>query len=198
MFSLHTLPWFWKALILAYDVAKCWRLQDSGKSATDVYATTAHVFLCQVLFAFVLMAPSLVLSVQDRYETNLFVSEMLLLLSFYLLLIKGISTHMLSPTHACFCLQFCSCYFFFCFFTATTRHRTLLAGRGLVRACSVLGMCVFPVMYSHLPVDCMHLSPYVLLFLFAGEVSANICVVASLALRSLESVINAMYVRWAL
>ena len=99
-----------------------------------------------------LLVPSVLLSVQNRHHTSLFVSEMLLLLSAYILLIRAILTDVLSPSNVCFCLQFCSCYFFFCFFSDTTRHPTLLVGRSLVRSASVVGMCVFPLMFSHLPV----------------------------------------------
>lgn len=193
---MHTLPWFWKAMILAYDVAKCWQQQDTDTgSSRHVHDTTVHVFLCQLLYAAVLAAPSVLFSVQNRHHTSLFVSEMLLLLSAYLLLIRCMRTEVLSPSSVCFCLQFCSSYFFFCFCSAATRYKTLLVGSSLVRGASVLGMCLFPVMYSHLPADCMHLSPHVLLFLFAGEVSACVCSLVSVALCSIEGVINAAYMR---
>jgi hypothetical protein len=101
----------------------------------------------------------------------------------------------LSPENACFCLQFCSCYFFFCYFSATAKHSKLLLGNAVVRGCSLAAMCVFPIMFSHLPPDCLHLSPYVLLFLFAGEVSACGCTVVSYVLLSLESIIDPLYMR---
>lgn len=195
MFLLHTLPWFWKALILAYDVAKCWQQQEAEARFRDVYATTVHVFVCQLFFAAVLVLPSALLSVQNRHNTSMFLSEMLLLLSAYMLLIRAIRSDILSPSSVCFCLQFCSCYFFFFFFSAATRHPTLLVGSSVVRAASVVGMCVFPVMFSHLPVDCMHLSPHVLLFLFAGEVSACLCSIVTMALLSVEGLVNAAYMR---
>jgi hypothetical protein len=118
-----------------------------------------------------------------------------LLLSSYLLLIRLIATNSVSPENACFCLQFCSCYFFYCYVCATERHSKILLGNSIVRACSLGAMCVFPVMFSHLPQDCLHLSPYVLLFLFAGEVSACVCVVVSYILQSIESVIDSVYVQ---
>jgi hypothetical protein len=198
MFSLYTLPWYWKALILGYDVLKCWQLGDgaAARSSGAVFVTTMHVFACQVLVAFVLLGPSLLLSVQDRQRTSAFISEMLLLLCSYLLLIRGIGTGALSAENACFCLQFCSCYFFFCFFSATSKHSKLLLGNAVVRACSLAAMCLFPVMFSHLLQDCMHLSPYVLLFLFAGEVLACACTAVSCALLSLEGVIDSLYCRF--
>jgi hypothetical protein len=196
MFILHTLPWYWKALILAYDVFKCWQQSGTaGRSSAEVYATTVHVFLCQILVALVLLGPSILLSVPDRHRTNSFVSEMLLLLSSYLLLIRSIGTKYLSPENACFCLQFCSCYFFFCYFSATAKHSKLLLGNAVVRGCSLGAMCVFPIMFSHLPPDCLHLSPYVLLFLFAGEVSACACTVVSYVLLSLESIVDSFYMQ---
>jgi hypothetical protein len=66
MFGLHTLPWYWKAITLAYDVLKCWQQSGAaGLSSAEVYATTVHVFLCQILLGLVLMGPSILLSVPD-------------------------------------------------------------------------------------------------------------------------------------
>jgi hypothetical protein len=113
MFSLHTLPWYWKVLVLSYDVLKCWQQSGAaGRSSAEIYATTVHVFVCQILMALVMLGPSIFLSVPDRLRTNSFISEILLLLSSYLLLIRSIGTNSMSPENACFCLQFGSCYFF--------------------------------------------------------------------------------------
>ena len=197
MFCLHTLPWYWKALILVYDVFKCWQQDAStAKSVRDVYESTIHVFVFQVLVSLVLVGPSLVLSVQDRKNTNAFVSEMVLLLSTYMLLIRGIGTGVVSAENACFCLQFCSCYFFFCHCICISSNRHLLLGKTIVQPCSVVAMCVFPVMFSHVPRDCMHLSPYVLLFLFAGEVSACMCSVLSYVIVYVESIVDSVYVHF--
>jgi hypothetical protein len=79
MFSLYMLPWYWKALILAYDVLKCWQHRGTaGCSSAEVYMTTVHVFVCQVLLAFVLLGLSLLRSVPERHCTSAFVLEMLL------------------------------------------------------------------------------------------------------------------------
>ena len=150
MFSLHTLPWYWKALILCYDVLKCCQQGSKvARSSVEVYATTVHVFVCQILIALVLLGPSVFLSVPDRLRTNAFISEMLLLLSSYLLLIRSIATNYLSAENACFCLQFCSCYFFFCYVSATAKHSKILLGNAVVRVCSLGAMCVLPIMFSH-------------------------------------------------
>ena len=194
MFSLHTLPWYWKVFILAYDVAKCW--QETGvarRDSEEVYKTVVHVFFCQVLLAVVLLGPSIFLSVKDRFRTNSFVSEMLLMLSIYLLLIRFIATKTVAPENACFCLQFCSCYFFYCYINATQKHGQILLAKSVVRTCSFTGMVVFPVLFSHLPPDGLHLSPYVLLFLFAGELSGCLCSMLSSILTLLESVIDSVY-----
>ena len=197
MYTLHTLPWYWKALILAYDFLKCWQQGAStARSLRDVYETTTHVFMCQVLLSLVLLGPSLVLSVQDRTKTNEFVSEIILLLSSYMLLIHGIGTGVVSAENACFCLQFCSCYFFFCYFIGISQNSKLLLGKTIVQPCSVVAMCVFPVMFSHVPRDCMHLSPYVLLFLFSGEVSACACSVLSYVIVYVESIVDSVYVHF--
>jgi hypothetical protein len=196
MFILHTLPWYWKASILAYDVLKCWQQTTTpARTSSDVYATTVHVFVCQILVALVLLGPSAVLSVQDRLRTNSFISEMLLMLSTYMLLIRSIGTKSVSAENACFCLQFCSCYFFFCYARAAEKHSKILLGNAVVRVCSRAAMCIFPIMYSHLPPDCLHLSPYVLLFLFAGELSACACAAVSCTLKLAESLVHSLYQR---
>ena len=202
MFCLHTLPWYWKALILVYDVVKCWQ-QDAvtekssaSKSLEDVYNTTLKVFVFQMLVSLVLTGPSLILSVPDRKSTNAFVSEMMLLLSTYMLLIRSIGAGKVSAENACFCLQFCSCYFFFCHFICISTNKQLLLGNTIVQPASVLAMCVFPIMFSHVPQDCMHLSPYVLLFLFSGEVSACVCSVLSYVIVYVESIVDSVYVHF--
>jgi hypothetical protein len=153
------------------------------------------VFTAQTILALVLLGPSLCLSVADRVQTNVFVSEMLLLLSSYVLLIGAMRTGAVSPEHACFCLQFCSCYFFFCYLSAVSRNKKLLLASSVIRWCSGLGMIFFPVMFSHLPRDCMHLSPHVLLFLFTGELSACLCMCVSHAINGIESVVDMLYGR---
>jgi len=196
MFILHTLPWYWKAFILAYDVLKCWQqTATSARNSADVYASTINVFVCQILVALVLLGPSAFMSVQDRLHTNSFISEMLLMLSSYLLLIRAIDMHTVSAENACFMLQFCSCYFFFCYARAAEQHSKLLLGNAVVRACSRVAMCVFPIMFSHLPPDCLHMSPYVLLFLFAGELFACACAAVSWTLKLAESLIHSLYQR---
>lgn len=195
MYCTYTLPWFWKALIVAYDLCKCFLLQNPERSPASVLHTTLSVFFLQAMLCLVLVAPSLCLSVADRVKTNVFVSEMLLLLAAYLLLIRCMARGVVSPEHACFSLQFCSCYCFFCFFHATSGNRKLLLGSGVVKWCSLGGMCLFPLCYSHLLQDCMHLSPYVLVFAFSGEVSGWACACCSHLLGAVEHVVNALYVR---
>jgi hypothetical protein len=79
--------------------------------------------------------------------------------------------------------------------SAVSRNKKLLLARSVVRWCSVLAMIAFPIMYSHLPRDCMHLSPHVLLFLFTGELSACLCMCASHAINGIESLVDTMYGR---
>ena len=77
----------------------------------------------------------------------------------------------------------------------TKNHSGLLVGGGLVQLTSAAGMVLFPVLYSHLLQDCMHVSPYTLIFVFAGEVSGCICVCATQLIVLFESLIDALYVR---
>jgi hypothetical protein len=198
MFCLFTLPWYCKGFVVAYDVVRCLLHRAALEPAPDtVLEKTVSVFGLQTMLAVLLLAPSVCHSVADRVKTNAFCSEIALLLSLYLLLIRGMRTGLVSVEHACFALQFCSCYLFCCFWLATKNHRGLLVGGGLVQLASDAGMVLFPVLYSHLLQDCMHVSPYALIFVFAGEVSGCICVCATQSIVLFESLIDALYVRLA-
>lgn len=199
MYSFFTLPWYCKGVIIAYDVFRCLVLrkdvaktQDAPLAVDTLFDTTMHVFVMQALLAMVLLAPSLCLSVSDRLQTNTFVSEMMLLLGVYALCISAMRSRMVSPEHVCFSLQFCSAYFFFCYFKASHRPKLLL-GHGMVKLASLLAMCVFPVLYGPLLEDCMHLSPYVLVFVFSGELSGCVCTGVSWLLAGVECCVDALY-----
>ena len=152
------------------------------------------VFALQTMLALLLMAPSLCLSVSERVRTNKFCSEMLLLLSLYSLVIWAMRANEVSAANACFLLQFCSCYLFFCYYHAVSTHSCLLLGHRVVGVMSVVCMFLFPVLYSQQQ-DCMHVSPYVLVFLFAGEVSGCVCACAAQLLVAFECLVDALYVR---
>jgi hypothetical protein len=53
-------------------------------------------------------------------------------------------------------------------------------------------MLLFPVLYSHLLQDCMHVSPFALVFIFSCEVSGA-CVMHLLA--GFECLIDMVYVQ---
>jgi hypothetical protein len=198
MFCLFTLPWYCKGFVVSYDVVRCLLHRAALEPAPDsVLEKTVSVFGLQTMLAVLLLAPSVCHSVADRVKTNAFCSEIALLLSLYLLLIRGMRTGLVSEEHACFALQFCSCYLFCCFWLATKNHRGLLVCGGLVQLASAVGMVLFPVLYSHLLQDCMHVSPYALVFVFAGEISGCFCVCATQLLVAFECLIDALYVRLA-
>jgi hypothetical protein len=200
MFCFHTLSWYCKGSVIAYDVFRCLLLRkvvSQTLSSGSVLEATFSVFGLQAMVAVLLLAPSVVLSVADRVQTNAFCSQMLLLLSLYLLLIRGMRTGLVSAEHACFSLQFCSCYLFFCYFHAASKNHSLLLGHRAVRLASMACMFLFPVLYSHLLQDCMHVSPYALVFVFSGEVSGCVCACVTHMLVAFECLINALYVRVA-
>lgn len=199
MYSLHTLSWYWKALIVAYDMLKCFLQQRKDASApTDSELhTTVVVFAVQLLLWLVLVAPSVCFSVSSRLQTNTFLSEMVLLLSIYLLLVREMLKRSVSVEHVCFCLQFCSCFFWYCHLHAVLQNRKLLLASKVVKVVSVLAMCVFPVLFSHVLPDCMHLSPYVLIFVFSGEISGCACTAATQTLAAVEFCMGAAYVKLA-
>lgn len=179
MLYFCTLPWYCKGFVIMYDIFRCLVLHQHGVDTPFLAeirpGAVASVFGLQTMCGLVLLAPSLCLSVSDRLQTNSFISEILLLLSVYAFLITCMRTGMLSTEQVCFSLQFCSSYFFYCFFHACSHNRRLMLGNVVVKWSSLACMVIFPVLYSHLLQDCLHLSPYVLMFVFAGEASGCVC-----------------------
>lgn len=194
-----TLPWYWKVMILLYDVFKCWHLESRARQArpsttSEIYTTALHITTAQIIFASVLLAPSMLFSVRERTETNAFISEMFLLLSSYLVFLVMMRQSAVPAEYLCFCMQFCSCYFFNCYVTALSRRKKLLVGNSGVRNACVFAMFIFPVMFGYSPEKCMHLSPHVLIFLFSGEASACLCTCVSYILTYIEFASDKFYV----
>ena len=194
---IYTLPWYAKAGLVVYDVIRCWVVQKDSIVADEqsVYSSTYSVFGLQAMILLMLIAPSVCLSVADRVQTNRFCCNVLSLLSIYLLLIKCMRRGIVSTEHTCFLLQFGSCYCFFCFYELVGKTPQLLVGRNVVRATSAVGIFVFPVLYSHIIPNCMHVSPYALAFVFSAEVCACISFVASNIIFALEIIFDTVYTR---
>jgi hypothetical protein len=173
MLCLYSLPWYFKAAVIAYDVFRCllMRKQTTEAAAVNiVIEAIVSVFCLQTMIALLLIAPSVCLSVADRRQTNIFCSNILVLLSLHFLLIRCLREGLVSAENVCFCFQFSSCYLFCCCMNTTRKSSKILLGSGVVRLGSIVCMVLFPVLYSHLLQDCMHLSPYALAFVFSGEV----------------------------
>ena len=69
MFCFHTLPWYCKGSVIAYDVFRCLLLRKDVSqtlSPGSVLEATFSVFGLQAMVAVLLLAPSVVLSVADR------------------------------------------------------------------------------------------------------------------------------------
>lgn len=194
---IYTLPWYAKAGLVVYDVIRCWLVKKEPTIADEqsVYNSTYSVFALQAMILLMLMAPSACLSVAERVQTNRFCCNVLSLLSIYLLVIKCMRKGLVSSEHTCFLLQFGSCYCFFCFYELVGKTPQLLVGRNVVRVISAAGIFVFPLLYSHIIPNCMHVSPYALAFVFSAEVCACIGFVASNLIFALEMVLDTVYTR---
>ena len=193
---IYTLPWYAKAGVVAYDVFKCWlRAKEEEKPVNSeiAFKATCSVLGLQAMVVLLLLAPSVCLSVADRVQTNTFCCNVLLLLSAYVLLLRSLHTGTMQAEHVCFLLQFGSAYIFGCFFENTGKFPRLLVGRSIVRLASACCTVLFPVLYSNILPNCMHVSPYALTFVFSGEVFACLCFCASHVLGALEVAIDAAY-----
>ena len=200
MFCVYSLPWFCKGAIIAYDVFTCLLLRKDTNAARApgvVADAIVSVFCLQTMIAVLLLTPSVCLSVADRVQTNTFCANTLLLMSLFFILIRGLREGIVSIENACFCLQFCSCYQFSCFFETSRKSSKLLLGSSVIRLASGLSMILFPVLYTHMLQDCMHVSPYALAFVFCGEVFGCISFCLSYLICAFECVVNAICVRLA-
>lgn len=191
---IYTLPWYCKAALIVFDMTRCWVVEKNSAFSTpeSVFGYVCNVFGLQSIVVLLLMAPSIFLSVADRVYTNTFCCSMLMLLSVYCLLIKHMGSGVLSTENTCFMLQFGSCYFFKCLQDTTRTKKHVLNGRGIVQSVSVASMLLFPMLYSRLLQDCMHVSPYALAMVFSGEVIACVSWLASHAICALEIVIDVL------
>lgn len=199
---LYTMPWYCKGMVIAYDVFKCFLLRRRPAEPTvetsqtfETFESTTGVFGVQAMIVLLLLAPSLVLSVQDRVKTSLFCGHMLLLLSTYLLLIRAMRAGHVSAEHICFVLQFGSCHMFCFFYENSQRRRKVLVGSSAVALTSLACLFAFPLLYSHMLQNCMHVSPYALGFVFSGEICGCIAFCVSHVLCAVECVFDAAYTR---
>jgi hypothetical protein len=120
---------------------------------------------------FVLLAPSLMISVKDRERTNYVISRVISLFTFYTYLVLAATENIVSVEHVCYCMQFCVCYASFYVWQEAASDRLLFAGNRNVKNGSAVAMYIFPVIFSVALMNGMHMSPYVIPITFAGEIA---------------------------
>ena len=188
---LLTLPWHAKAVIIGFDTltymvnSKTRRdaphsgtEQDAssgmlGKTVPEVlmYRTMLRICVLYLLAMFVLIAPSLMISVKDRERTNYVISRVISLFTFYTYLVLAATENIVSVEHVCYCMQFCVCYASFYVWQEASNDRLLFAGNRNVKNGSAVAMYIFPVIFSVALMNGMHMSPYVIPITFAGEIA---------------------------
>jgi hypothetical protein len=190
---LPTLPWHAKAVIIGFDTvvymvnAKAPRAPRApaesamrGKTPPEVlmYGTMMQICALYVLMTFVLLAPSLVVSVKNRERTNSVICRVLSLLSVSTYIVIAATENWIAVEHVCYCMQFCLCYHSFYVWQEASADRLLFAGNPYVKHVSAVAMYLFPVIFSVALMNGMHMSPYVIPITFAGEI-AGVCSAAS-------------------
>jgi hypothetical protein len=168
---------------------------STAKSLEDVYQTTLNVFVFQVLVSLVLTGQLLVLSLPDRKNTNAFVSEMVLLLSTYMLLIRSIGAGVVSAENACFCLQFCSCYFFSVTLFASQQTGNCCWAKQLYRPqVWLLCVCFLLCLVTYLRTACISL-PMCFSSCFRGRFQ-HVCTPFYPMWLYIESIVDSVYVHF--
>lgn len=192
-----TLPWHVKATILGFDTVTYLvnakrRESDAesrgsgmlGKSASEVlmYRSMLRVCMFYLIMTFVILAPSVLVSVKNRENTNTAVSGVVSLMGFISYLIIAATENAVSVEHVCYSLQFCLCYASYCLWQEASGNRLLFACSDIVKYVSAVSTYAFPVILSHALVNGMHLSPYIIPISFAGEIAGACSRVTTLAL----------------
>ena len=171
---LTTLPWHLKATILGFDtmtylVNAKRRESDAespesgmlGKLASEVlmYRSMLRVCMLYLIMTFVILAPSVLVSVKNRENTNTAVSGVISLLGFVSYVIIAATENIVSVEHACYSLQFCLCYASYCVWQEASGNRLLFACNDFVKYVSAVATYAFPVILSHALVNGMHPCP---------------------------------------
>ena len=191
-----TLPWHVKAAILGFDtvtylVGAKRRESDAaegsgmlGKTHSEVlmYRSMLRICMLYLIMTFVILAPSVLVSIKSREKTNTVVSGVISLLRFVSYVIIAATENIVSVEHACYTLQFCLCYASYCVWQEAAGNRLLFACNDLVKYVSAVATYAFPVILSHALVNGMHLSPYIIPISFAGEIAGACSRVTTLAL----------------
>jgi hypothetical protein len=86
------------------------------------------LFFSGLLMTFVLLAPSLVVSVKNRERTNSVISRVVSLLSLFTYIVLAATENWIDVEHVCYCLQFCICYASFYLWQEASGDRLLFAG----------------------------------------------------------------------
>ena len=204
---LLTLPWHAKAVIIGFDTviymvnSKAPReppntgahrdnfsgMLDKTLPEVMMYRTMMRIFVLYMLMTFVLLAPSLVVSVKNREHTNSVISRVISLLSFLTYIVLAATENWITVEHVCYCMQFCICYASFYLWQEASGDRLLFAGNTYVKNISAVAMYLFPVIFSVALMNGMHMSPYVIPITFAGEI-AGVC--SAMSTISINTFIN--------
>lgn len=173
-----TLPWHLKAGIIGFDcvtfLMKPQREEADSRVSSDMYRSMLQVSLLYLLVTLATICPSVFLSVKNRENTNSAVEGVISQLHVFTWILTAASENLVSVEHACYSLQFCFCYSSFCLWQASSSDRFLFAGNVYVKHSSFIAMLFFPLIFSKVLVNGMHMSPYIIPITFSGEV-AGMC-----------------------
>ena len=173
-----TLPWHLKAVILGFDtvtyLVNAKQRQESnaehscpegygmlGKTLHEVlmYRRMLRICMSYLIMTFILLTPSVLVSVKPRDKTNTVVSGVISLLGFFSYLIIAAIENIVSVERVCYNLQFCLYYASSCVWQEASGNRLLFACNDFVKYVSAVATYAFPVILSHALVNGMHPCP---------------------------------------
>jgi len=185
----RTSPWWLKsALFMFVETRHLFIAQTERTDHQKKDFLVAHAFMAA--FVCCVLMPSLIVGVRSRMQTNQFVCESWMYVSFMCLLITFHLHVFLDYAHMVCCVLFCWVHFMFCAWQQMSSAPHVVLGGALLR----LSLClsIFPIVF-HFAALTTQLEIFNFSFLciiFAGEIVGNVsAIVNQLALHLIRVII---------
>ena len=185
----RTSPWWLKSAAFMFVetrhffIAQTERTDDQTKIFANAHAFTAILVCCTLM-------PSLIVGVRSRVQTNMFICESFMYISFMCLLITFYLHVFLDYAHMVCCVLFCWVHFLFCAWHIMSSTPHVVLGGALLRLAMFLSL-IPTVFYFAAFTERLEIFNFSFLcIIFAGEIVGNVsAVVNQMALHLIKIII---------
>ena len=185
----RTSPWWLKSALFMFVetrqffIAPVERTDNQKKEFVVAHAFVA-AFVCCVLM------PSLIVGVRSRMQTNQFVCESFMYVSFMCLLITFYLHVFLDYAHMVCCVLFCWVHFLYCAWQRMSSTPHVVLGGAVLRLALFLSILPTVLYFAAFTEQLEIFNFSFLCIIFAGEIVGNVsCVVNQVALHLIKGII---------